>query len=237
MGHEIRREGPARDPALPTVPGLELAARYRPARPGAQVGGDWYDALALPSGTTLVIGDVAGHDGGAADQMGHLRAILRAIAVDRQAPSELLGRLDRANLGVGPGAVATALVAHLDPIGAAGARLTWSSAGHYAPVVVCPDGRAGQLTGRSDLLLGVDGRAPRTDHVTAVLGRATLLLFTDGLVELRGRSVAERLAGLCAAASRAASQPLDVLLDAVLAAMAHAGEPDDVAVLAARPVG
>ena len=236
MGHEIRRGGPTRDQALPTVPGLELAARYRPARPGAQVGGDWYDALALPSGTTLVIGDVAGHDGVAAEQMAHLRAILRGIAAHRQAPSELLGRLDRANLA-GPGAVATALVAHLEPIGAAGAQLTWSSAGHYAPVVVCPHGRAGQLTGRSDLLLGVDARAPRTDHVTGVLGGATLLLFTDGLVELRGRPVAERLAGLCAAASHMASEPLDVLLDGVLAAMAHTGEQDDVAVLAARPVG
>ena len=236
MGHEM--DGGARDEALPTVPGLELAARYRPASPGAQVGGDWYDALAQSHGTTLVIGDVAGHDVGAAAQMGYLRAMLRGFAVDRaQAPSQLLGRLDRANLALGPGAVATALVAHLGPIGTAGTRLTWSSAGHYAPVLVGQDGRAAQLAGRSDLLLGVDGRAPRTDHVAGVLAGATLLLFTDGLVEVRGRSVAERLAALCAAASCAASQPLDVLLDSVLAAMAHEREQDDVAVLAARPVG
>jgi len=227
----------ARDEALPTVPGLELAARYRPASPGEQVGGDWYDALAWPRGTTLVIGDVAGHDVAAAAQMGQLRGLLRGLAARRQAPSELLGRLDQANLALGPGAVATALVAHLGPIGRAGARLTWSSAGHYAPVVVLPDGRAGQLAGRSDLLLGVDGRAARTDHVAGVLMDATLLLFTDGLVEVRGRPVAERLAALCAAASCVASAPLDVLLDTVLAAMAHDREQDDVAVLAARPVG
>jgi len=225
---------------LPVVQGLELAARYHPAGTGEKVGGDWYDALASPHFTTLVIGDVAGHDVGAAAEMGHLRSILRGFAVDRaEVPSALLGRLDRANLALGSGTVATALVARMEALGPLdddGARLTWSSAGHYAPVLVHPGGRTDQLSGRPDLLLGIDGRAPRTDHVDRVPVGSTLLLFTDGLVELRGRRVADRLEAFREAASRVAAEPLDVLLDSVLAAMAHVRDQDDVAVLAARPV-
>ncbi len=223
---------------LPTVAGLELAARYRPASAGERVGGDWYDALASPGSTTLVIGDVAGHDAGAAAQMGHLRSVLRGFAVDRaEAPSALLGRLDRANLALGGDTVATALVARLELLGPLeGARVTWSSAGHYPPVLVHRDGRVRDLVGQPDLLLGVDGGAPRFDHVDLVPPGATLLLFTDGLVELRGHAMVERLDALRATASRVAAEPLDVLLDSVLAAMAHPRDPDDVAVLAARPV-
>jgi len=224
---------------LPVVPGLELAARYRPANTGDKVGGDWYDALSSKSRTTLVIGDVVGHDVGAAAEMGHLRSILRGFAVDRdEAPSALLNRLDRANLALGSPTVATALVAHLEPLPPVGdlATLTWSSAGHYAPVLVHPDGRTTTLSGRSDLLLGIDAAAARTDYVDRVPVGSTLLLFTDGLVELRGRRVADRLAAFQEAASRVAREPLDVLLDTVLAAMAHVRDQDDVAVLAARPV-
>ncbi|QTE30762.1 GAF domain-containing SpoIIE family protein phosphatase [Pengzhenrongella sicca] len=223
---------------LPEVPGLHLAARYWPASTGDKVGGDWYDALAGPSRTTLVIGDVAGHDVGAAAQMGHLRSILRGFAVDREErPSALLGRLDRANLELGSATVATALVAHLEPLPPVGdvATLTWSSAGHYAPVLVHPDGRTEQLGGRPDLLLGIDGTAPRVDHVDKVPVGSTLLLFTDGLVELRGKRIADRLVTFQEAAASVAGESLDVILDTVLAAMAHVRDRDDVAVLAARP--
>lgn len=226
---------------LPIVPGLELAARYSPASAADKVGGDWYDALASRRSTTLVIGDVAGHDVTAAAEMGHLRSILRGFAVDGDdSPSELLGRLDRANLALGSGTVATALVARLEAWGPAtsgGARLTWSSAGHYAPLLVHADGRSTQLRGRSDLLLGVDGRATRTTWVDVVPPGSTLLLFTDGLVELRGHRTGERLEVLRRAAARVAAEPLDTLLDSLLTAMAHRHDQDDVAVLAARPVG
>lgn len=241
---------------LPLVPGLELAARYRPASEADMVGGDWYDALAFPGATTLVIGDVAGHDVAAAAEMGHLRSILRGFAVDRaDSPAQLLSRLDRASLALGSGTVATALVARLGALrsvppdgtgpdgtgrdGSAedGAVLTWSSAGHYAPVVVHADGRTSQLSGRSDLLLGIDGGVARTDWVDRVPRGSTLLLFTDGLVELRGDRVGDRVDLLRTAAGRVAGEPLDVLLDSVLAAMAHRRDQDDVAVLAARPVG
>lgn len=224
---------------LPVVPGLELAARYRPASTGDKVGGDWYDALTDDARTTLVIGDVVGHDVGAAAEMGHLRSILRGFAVDRdEPPSALLGRLDRANLALGAPTVATALVGHLEPLPAVGdaATLTWSSAGHYAPVLVHPDGRTVTLRGRSDLLLGIDAGSGRTDYVDRVPVGSTLLLFTDGLVELRGRRVADRLAAFQAAAAGVARESLEVMLDTVLAAMAHVRDQDDVAVLAARPV-
>lgn len=228
--------------ALPVVPGLELAARYNPASARDQVGGDWYDALAFPRSTTLVIGDVAGHDAAAAAAMDQLRSILRGFVIDgEESPSRLLGRLDRANLALGSGTVATALVARLEaarPDDGGGARLTWSSAGHYAPVLVLPDRRAVQLNGRSDLLLGVDGRALRTTWIDRVPGGATLLLFTDGLIERRGQRVGERLELLRREVAQVAGESLDVLLDSLLGAMLRGqrSDQDDVAVLAARPV-
>lgn len=80
----------------PVVPGLEVATRYRPSVADAEIGGDWYDAFARPDGDLMVvIGDVAGHDLAAAATMGQLRSMLRALAVDRDAPpADLLARLD-----------------------------------------------------------------------------------------------------------------------------------------------
>src|ERR1051326_8148720 len=86
----------------PEVPGLQLAACYRPAGPDAEVGGDWYDAFLLPGGDlAVVIGDVVGHDMAAAASMGQLRSMLRALAVDTGGtPDDVLTRLDRLATGL-----------------------------------------------------------------------------------------------------------------------------------------
>ena len=115
-----------------------MAARYLTAAEQDQVGGDWYDAVVLPTGaTTLVIGDVIGHDISAAAMMGQLRNMLRALVWDRaDAPSAVVARLDRAIRDLRINTMATlALVSIEEPTPAqpTGARrLRWTNAGHPA---------------------------------------------------------------------------------------------------------
>ncbi|NAZ87315.1 SpoIIE family protein phosphatase [Kineococcus indalonis] len=229
---------------LPQPDDLHLAARYVPARVDAHVGGDWYDAVVLPDGATLlVIGDVTGHDVTAAAAMGQLRVALRALALDRhQEPSALLARLESVVPAVGGEPVlATCLVARVEQSAAdraAGRRvLRWASAGHPPPLLVHRDGRADVLRTAPDVLLGAEtGGSERSDHRTELPAGCTLLLYTDGLVEHRDADLddgVERLRGAAAALARAGRDGLGPALDALLAAAAPAGG-DDVAVLAVR---
>ncbi len=117
---------------------LEVAVHYQPATHDRDIGGDWYDAFVASDGvTTLVIGDVVGHDLGAAATMGQLRGLVRAIGYDSGAtPARLLERVDAAidGLALGINAVATAVVARIeqsDDERSRGVRtVRWSSAGH-----------------------------------------------------------------------------------------------------------
>lgn len=224
--------------SLPEVPGLEIAARYVPAVENQQVGGDWYDAIHERGVTTVVIGDVVGHNIVAATRMGALRSILRGFVADRvQTPAQLLERLDHVNLALGTGTMGTAVVAQLRGVLEAdgSTRVTWSSAGHLPPVVVGADGSTRTFEGSSDLMLGVM-EYPRHDHAATLAPGETLLLFTDGLVERRGEPLEQslvRLAGVLGGVGRA---PVGDLLDVVLGEMEATGDRDDIAVLAVRPV-
>lgn len=218
---------------LPAVAGLELEVRYRPAHARSRVGGDWYDAFVRPSGdVVLVVGDVTGHDVAAAAGMRQLRGTVRTLGyAEGTGPAATLSRAERTLAGLGAAVTATAVVAALDPPGSGGG-LRWASAGHLPPVLVRADGRATPLAGAPELLLGVDPATARTDRA-AVLGPGeALLLFTDGLVERRGESVArglERLVDRLRGVRRAdGSLDLDALLDAC------PDRDDDVTVLAAR---
>ncbi len=228
---------------LPQPDDLHVAARYLPARAGAQVGGDWYDAVVLPGGTTLlVVGDVTGHDVVAAAAMGQLRIALRALAVDREeVPSRLLERLEAvvASLGGEP-ILASCLVARVEQSAAdrsAGRRvLRWSSAGHPPPLLVHRDGRVDVLRTEGDVLLGVQGPGARTEHRAALPTGSTLLLYTDGLVERRDSDLdagVERLRTAATALAAAGDGALGAALDELLVAAEPAGG-DDVAVLAVR---
>ncbi len=125
---------------LPAPAGLELAARYLPSSAGAQVGGDWWDAFEDSDGApVLVIGDVTGHDVRAAATMGQLRAMLRGFAFEAgEPPAHALGRLDAAVAGLRVGALATAVVARVDPGDDGGRVLSWSNAGHPPPLLRSP---------------------------------------------------------------------------------------------------
>jgi len=223
---------------LPDPEQLELASRYVPASEGDQVGGDWYDALVDRDGsTTLVIGDVTGHDIVAAAAMGQVRAVLRAYAVEGgQQPSQVLTRTETALERLGIDALATAVVVRVAPCAGGGGalRLTWSSAGHPPPVVLLPGGPATPLTAPPDLLLGALPGVPRHDHTAELPPGATLVLHTDGLVERRDTDLDTGTQLLCGAIEREGHRSLDELLDTVIPAVLEGRHDDDVAVLAAR---
>ena len=226
---------------LPESANLQMAARYLTAAEQDQVGGDWYDAVVRPTGSTvLVIGDVVGHDIAAAAMMGQLRNMLRALIWDRnEPPSAVVARLDRAIRDLRVNTMATLAVVSIEqsaPDQHAGARtLRWTNAGHPAPILIYTDGTAVALEDTTDILLGVLPDTDRRDHTHLVPPGATLLLYTDGLIETPVQDIdtgKERL--LATLRTHHRLEPGE-LLDAVLADMVGEQKAtDDVAVLAVR---
>jgi hypothetical protein len=214
--------------ALPTAPGLQIAARYVPG--SGVVGGDWYDVFGLPSGEMgVVIGDVAGSGLQAAVVMGRMRSALRAYALETTDPAEVLDRLDRKMHHFEPGALATVLYAVVDP---ALDRVRIASAGHLPPVVAGP-GEAGSLVDiAGGLMIGVDPRARRQVTTVKIAHGAVLCLYTDGLVERREHPLDEGLARLCGVV--AARPPEEVCASVMGALVGGAPARDDVALLALR---
>ncbi|GAB3257036.1 hypothetical protein GCM10027586_19240 [Kineococcus gypseus] len=227
--------------APPEPDHLQITVRYAASAAHAEVGGDWYDAFITSAGmTTLVIGDVTGHDMSAAAVMGQVRNLLRGIGFTLgDPPARLLSAVDRASAGLGLEAVATALVAQIEQDGAhraAGTRLLrWSNAGHLPPLLIEADGSTRYLDTGADLLLGFDPEAERHDHEQLLAPGSAVLLFTDGLVERRGAHLSDGLDWLAATAASLtrAGADLEQLCDGLLAAVAGHLE-DDVALLALR---
>jgi serine phosphatase RsbU (regulator of sigma subunit) len=227
--------------APPEPDHAEIVVRYRPAMEVAQVGGDWYDAFLQPPGATMVvIGDVVGHDTEAAAAMGQLRGMLRGIAYrPGLGPADVLTDLDAAIEGLGMGTMATAAIARVEATAderAAGvARLRWSNAGHPPPLLLHPHGSVEELSGAgSELMLGVDPTTSRTESVVSVRRGATLLLYTDGLVEGRDLPLDDGIARLREALAELADRPLAELCDEVIDRLRPEGLQDDVALVAVR---
>ncbi|TFV67855.1 UNVERIFIED_ORG: GAF domain-containing protein [Bacillus sp. AZ43] len=219
---------------------LELAVRYRPATRGVSIGGDWYDAFLQPDGdTVLVIGDVMGHDIGAAAAMGQVKTLVRGIAFDRlEEPAGVLRRVDHALVGLAVPALATALVCRVEQDAehrAAGLRrLRWATAGHPEPMLLAADGTVRDLTAPVGPPLGIGWLGPRSDGVADLPEGSTLLLFTDGLFERRGIPLDEGRARVAEVLAGSADLPLEALADRLLADLLLDGVEDDVAVLAVR---
>ncbi|GAA2542783.1 SpoIIE family protein phosphatase [Streptomyces fimbriatus] len=222
-------------PQLPRVPGLRMTARYLAAPDASQVGGDWYDAFTLPDGATaLAIGDVVGHDLDAAAGMAQLRNMLRAYAWAQQdPPSRIVERLDQAVLHITDVTMATLLFARLAADDGRW-RLLWTNAGHPPPLLVAPDGRARYLTDGHGILLGTGSHGPRPDATAELPPGATLLLYTDGLIEAPGRSLDEGLHRLRRHAASLTHRPLEAFTDLLLERARPSGNDDDVALLALR---
>ncbi len=223
-------------PDLPESECLELAARYRPAASRDQVGGDWYDVVVTPSGSTsLMVGDVVGHDIAAAAVMGQLRTMLRTIAWTLgDGPAAQVARLDRAMQDLAVDAMATLVYARVEAQdGSDGRTLHWTNAGHPPPLLVTAEGVVTFLDeGVPDLMVGVQPDTDRTDNSARLPRGSTLLLYTDGLVERRGETITVGLDRLAAAAGRHQALDVDDFLDAVLGDLVGQQLADDVAVLA-----
>ena len=217
-------------PAPPPVPGLAVAVRYLPASRGAEVGGDFYDVVPLPGGqVALAVGDVVGHDIRAAAVMGQLRSVYRALLADRPPPSAVIDRLQAGWSLLGLQLMATALFGVLDP---GSGRLRLASAGHLAPLLVA-GGTAELLDVRPSRMLGAPpAPGPAVEWAGVLAPGATLLLYTDGLVESRDADLDRGLAALRDAAVRSDTADPDELCDRLLAELASRVRADDVALLA-----
>lgn len=224
--------------APPRSENLDIAVRYRPAAREAPVGGDWYDAFGSPSGpVTLVVGDVTGHDWTSAAIAGQLRNMLRGIAFALEAagPDDVLAALDRALRATGMATLATAVVAGVEPAadGAGWHTFRWSNAGHPPPLLIRPEGTARLLERPADVLLGVAPDRSRQHHSVGLPPGATVVLYTDGLVERRDATLDDGLERLRTVAADLARRPVDELCDEIIARL-HPDLTDDVALLAAR---
>ncbi len=215
------------------LPGLRVAVRYLPAERIARIGGDWFHAAGLPSGHILLaVGDVAGHGLRAAATMAQLRHALAALAVATTEPGELLGLLNQVLVDTGDGATATAVVARFDP---GTQSLTWAQAGHPAPVMA-RRGVPGPLPRPRGLLLGAIRDAVYEEATVPMTVGDVLLLYTDGLVERRGRSLDEGLAQVMATVAEAISIDPGQPLARLLGLLRQANPDDDTCVVAARPL-
>lgn len=214
---------------LPEMPGVTVAARYLPAKTEAEVGGDWYDVFALPDGRIgMVMGDVAGRGIEAASVMGQLQHALRAYALEGHAPAVVLERL---NALLELKDMATLLYLIFDP---ATWTLTYANAGHLPPLTIAPEGQVAMLEDGSPPLGGSPLTLYRESTVTLTPG-STIVLYTDGLIEVRGESIDMGLFRLIRAMEGAGAVDLEALLDRILMVMVGGqGAADDVALLALR---
>lgn len=213
---------------------IEVRHRYLPGSKLIEVGGDWYESIALPGGrVALVIGDVAGHGVRAAVTMGRLRTAIKTLTMLELPPAETLQRLDELmhELGQNEPHFATCVFAVYDSVEG---TCELASAGHLPPLLVHPDGRSELLDVSPAPPLGI-GEGPIRSLTLDVTDGSMLMLYTDGLVEKRDEDIdtgLERLRSLFGPES--ATQPLGVLCRTALASVYDDRQRDDIAVLVAR---
>ncbi|MGW1880166.1 SpoIIE family protein phosphatase [Streptomyces sp. NPDC001975] len=218
---------------LPTLPGLDVAARYLPSGHGIDVGGDFYDLLRLDAThAAAVIGDVEGHSMAAAALMGQVRTAIHAHATTGATPDQVIARTNRLLADLSSELLVTCLYAHLDLVGQV---LTLASAGHAPPLLRPGPGRAHPLDVDPGPPLGVDPDARYPVTRTTLPAGSVLALYTDGLIERPGTDVLHATADLAAHLARADAHDLERLIDSLVQhAWPAGGHTDDVAVLLLR---
>jgi Stage II sporulation protein E (SpoIIE) len=224
-------------PKLPTIPGLEMGARYIAGGQGQEVGGDWYDAFPVAGGRVgIAVGDVIGHDLAAASAMAQIRAVLRAYAVDGDAPSTVVNRLDHLIDALGLTQLVTVIYGVLDPPAPDGTRvLTYANAGHMAPLVRRPGGEVQQLVGGESVVIGAPIDMDHVQVEQVLEPGTTLVLFTDGLVEVPGRPLDETIQELAdALGQRHDDDSVEGVCERILATTSERALRDDIALLVIR---
>ncbi len=212
---------------LPAVDGYDMAVRYVPAGEQAEIGGDFYELSLVDGHLAVAVGDVAGHSLHAATVMAELRHATRAYLAEGHPPSAVLDRLNQLMLRVIPNEMATLCLLLVEP---ATGRARLANAGHPPPLL-SRDGTVEYLP-RGSALLGL--RADRGPDTELTIPRgATLVLFTDGLVERRRDRIDVGMAALARAVGRVEAD-LDDFCDRLLAEVGPDKPDDDIAVLALR---
>jgi serine phosphatase RsbU (regulator of sigma subunit) len=170
---------------LPDVPGVRIAAAYRPAQAGLRVGGDFYDVrVDENAGAMWALGDACGHGPEAASLAGHVRSCFGALSLVERAPSKLLALLNQAIRPTSGSRFTTAVVGRVEPVAGDGVRLTVGRAGHPPPLVLRSDGTVEDLMVPGGLL-GVFPDVEFEEHEITLAGNETCLVYSDGVLEAR----------------------------------------------------
>ena len=222
---------------IPAVPGAQISVRYRSARIGRDIGGDWYDVIPLPGGRVgAVIGDVQGHDTHAAAVMGQLRNVLRAYAAEGHPPATVMARTSVFLHELDTDRFATCLYVDAD-LTTGVVRLV--RAGHVDPLIRDADGDSRKLPVPGGMPLGLSALFGRLDYPVRTIELypgQTLVLFTDGLVEQPGTDLEDGMRQVMRLI-RDGPQDLQLLADRLCATVDARGGEDDVAVLLLRRRG
>jgi GAF domain-containing protein len=217
---------------IPDVPGIDLCYRYVPAKTAAEVGGDWFDVIALrPGRFAFIVGDVTGHDMRAASVMGQLRTAAATLANIDLTAAQLLARLDQVCSALTPDeeTFATCVCAIHD---STSGEWEVASAGHPPPALADPGGQADFVDLPPGHPLGVGG-GPYEASCISPAPRSTLVLYTDGLIESPGTDIIAGMASLVGELSSVSKLTIHDACDALLASLAP-NPADDIAVLMAR---
>jgi anti-sigma regulatory factor (Ser/Thr protein kinase) len=220
--------------SLPALPGYEFAGRYLPAARESAVGGDWYDVIDLGANQiALAIGDVAGRGLRAATVMGEIRSAVRAYAIEERSAADVVAKLSQF-VASHDSPMATLVYATMD---LETGRIRYARAGHPYPLLVDAQGEATYLTDAGGPPLSAMG-PNRYGEAELLLGRdETLFLYTDGLIERRGRRLTDQEELLAAALGRAPGDA-DGICTAVIDELTEGAEsPDDIAALVVRNSG
>ncbi|MFE6843737.1 SpoIIE family protein phosphatase [Streptomyces sp. NPDC057686] len=225
---------------IPEVPGARIAVRYRAARMGRDIGGDWYDVIPLGEGRVgVMIGDVEGHDTDAAAVMGQLRIVLRAYVAEGHTPGTAMARASAFLRELETERFATCTYAEVD---LNTGMLQMVRAGHLDPVVRRGDGTCHRVQVAGGLPLGLPPREQSPTGsgypVTSLELHPgdTLVLCTDGLLE---RPDGDSEAGIRELMEAVHTGPVDVeeLADVLCDLVGDAGAGDDMALLLLRRRG
>ncbi|UNM12686.1 serine/threonine-protein phosphatase [Streptomyces formicae] len=222
---------------IPSVPGAQIAVRYRSARLGRDIGGDWYDVIPLPGGRVgAVIGDVQGHDTHAAAVMGQLRIVLRAYAAEGHTPATVMARASVFLHELDTERFATCIYAEADLTTGV---IQMVRAGHVDPLLRDSEGECRRIPVKGGLPLGLSAEFGRLEYPVATLELdpgQTLVLYTDGLVEQPGADLDDGLQ-LLTAMVRNGPRNLQTLADRLCEEVDDRAGEDDVALLLLRRHG
>jgi serine phosphatase RsbU (regulator of sigma subunit) len=226
---------------LPAVPGVRIAAHYRPAAGPLRVGGDFYDVHPRSDGTLLfLLGDVCGNGPEAAALTGNIRHALGALHLVEREPNRLLDLVNTMLLGTGGSRFASMVVGSMTSRGADAMRLSLGSGGHPCPLVLRRDGTVEEVI-IPGMLVGVTSDA-RFGQETVELNRGDVcLLYTDGITEARGGPSGdemfgeERLSALLAGCHELSIETILARINSAVGEWLGGNDHDDIALLAIQP--